>query len=469
MRPDPRTTRPDRSLRILFVTHAFLPDSSAGVELYTLRLARGLAERGHRPVVVTSRQRPGLPQYALQRQDVQGIPVIGIVQNWPYRDLPEAVSDPAIDRLFERLVEELQPDLVSVQTLAHLSIGVLGVAKRRGIPTVAHLHDAWWSCPSGGQRHHPDGANCLPVDPRLCGPCFDRYRHSEGPLERASRWLAGRAPKGLPPDGLHRAFGALPESARGGIKRLNERLGRRRSQRPRPATSEVDPRVATRSVTVQRALGGVSRILSPTRFLLESLRADGLELPAARVLPSGVPQAGPVAPRGGGGRLRVLFLGTWVPHKGPQVLARALARVQAPIEATGAGPTPLPAFVAEVERLSSGRLRCGGPVAAEEVPGLMDRHDVLVVPSIWPENAPLVALEARGRGLPVVASHIGGLPELIDEGVDGRLFGAGDSEALSEILEDADGLRRLAGSVRPPKWTAQFVREVEQEYLEQVR
>ena len=459
--------RAHRNLRILFVTHAFLPDSSAGVELYTRRLAEELARRGHRPTILTSRQRPGRAQYAVLREEVDGLPVLGIVQNWPYRDLPEAVADPAIDRVFDRLVDELQPDLISVQTLAHLSIGVLAVAARRGVPTVVHLHDAWWTCPSGGQRRRADGTRCLPVDPVACGPCFDRYRHTEGPLERASRWLAGRAPPGLPPDALHRGFAALPGSARDGIKRVNELLGRRRSRSAAGESAGAEERILARRRTVRAALGPVSRFFSPSRFLLDSLVADGLELPTASVVRTGVPVTGPIRPIDPAeqGPLRVLFLGTWVPHKGPQVLARALARMAGPVEATGVGPTPFPAFRAEVERLADGRLECRGAEPAERVSALMDRADVVVVPSTWAENAPLVALEARARARPVVASDVGGLPELVKEGVDGRLFPAGDAAALAGILEDATGLRSLAASVRPPRGMAEFVDEVEGEYL----
>ena len=60
--------------------------------------------------------------------------------------------------------------------------------------------------------------------------------------------------------------------------------------------------------------------------------------------------------------------------------------------------------------------------------------DVLVVPSIWPENAPLVIQEAFLAGIPVVASRIGGIPEMVTDGKNGLLFTAGDAVALSRTL-----------------------------------
>jgi glycosyltransferase involved in cell wall biosynthesis len=461
---------PPRGRRFLFVAHAFPPDSHAGVELYTLRLARGLAARGHRVDVVTSRQRPGLPQYATERLELDGVTVHGLVQNWPYRDLPEAVIDPAIDRLFGALLDELRPDLVSIQTLACLSAGIPGVCAERGIPAVAHLHDAWWSCPSGGQRLHFAGRSCLPVDRTLCGACFDRHRHLEGPLERIARRIAGRLPGPIPPDALHRSFAALPDPARQALRRLNRVAA---SLRPRPpeaveAAPSIDRRIERRHRTIERALGHLEATFSPTRFLLDSLQDDGLLLPAPRVLASGVPHGGPATrlDAQADGPLRVLFAGTWVHHKGPQVLARALARCTTPIEARAVGPAPFPEFRDQVEALADGRLRVGPAAAPDEVPALLDATEVLVVPSTWAENAPLIALEARARLRPVIASDLGGLPEVVRDGVDGRLFGAGDADALARLLDDTAGLRALGATVRPPKSVATLVDEVEAAYEE---
>ena len=58
----------------------------------------------------------------------------------------------------------------------------------------------------------------------------------------------------------------------------------------------------------------------------------------------------------------------------------------------------------------------------------------LVTPSIWYENFPRTLVEAYGCGLPVIASRIGALAELVEEGVTGLLFKAGDADDLAEKL-----------------------------------
>ncbi len=480
--------QPRRPRRILFVAHAYPPDSHAGVELYTARLAGALAARGWDPAVVTARVRPGQAQNSVEVAEVGGVRVHGIVQNWPYRDLPEAVTDPAIDRVFGRILDEEEPALVSVQTLAGLSAGMLGVAAARGIPVALHLHDGWWACPSGGQRRRVDGGLCLPVDKALCGGCFDGFRHREGPLERAGRWVAGKLPGVVPPDAVHRAFGALPEGVQGAFKRVNERGARMvgavqgwrsgpeggthaPSREHKSDPGPVDPRIAARGRVIDDALRHVTATLSPTAFLAESLAADGLTFPDVAVVPTGVPaEAGPDRRDGPTeGPTRALFVGTWVPHKGPQVFAAALARTRTGAVGRAVGPAPFPAFRADVVAASGGRLTAEGPLPPADVAAAMDGADVVVVPSVWAENAPLVVLEARGRGRPVIASRLGGLPELVEDGVDGRLFEAGDAGALAALLDDADGLRALRATVQPPRSLDEFADDVAARYEELVR
>ena len=66
----------------------------------------------------------------------------------------------------------------------------------------------------------------------------------------------------------------------------------------------------------------------------------------------------------------------------------------------------------------------------------MRQARIIVVPSIWHDVAPLVVLEAFASGKPVVASAVGGLPELVREGETGRLVPPNDAEALAAAIAD---------------------------------
>jgi glycosyltransferase involved in cell wall biosynthesis len=476
--------RPRAAHRILLVAHAYPGDSAAGVETYTERLALELQRRGREVAVACGRIRPGRAQNSVVCEKVNDISVLGIVQNWPYRDLPEAVSDPALDRVFGSLLDERRPDLVAIQSLQGLSAGFVAEAARRCVPVVMHLHDAWASCASGGQRLHPDGATCLPLDERRCPGCWDRYRHREGPLEQASRWVAARLPGVLAPDTLHRAWLGLPGPLRQGLRRVNERgarMGGRGRGRGRDAArgggraaGAADPRFLARRSAVAAAMRALHGVISPTRFQLESLRDDGVPLPRrTAVVGTGVPGERAAATVDPGGPLRVLFLGTWVPHKGPQVLAEALALLSsqdaARIDARALGPDPFPAWKLEVLRRAGGRLRDGGLArGAVAVQAELAAADLVVLPSIWPENAPLVALEARAAGRPLLASRAGGLPEIVEDGRDGLLLPPGDARALATQLArlalDRPAFLGLAARVEPPRNVGDWVDEIERSW-----
>ena len=64
------------------------------------------------------------------------------------------------------------------------------------------------------------------------------------------------------------------------------------------------------------------------------------------------------------------------------------------------------------------------------------RHSLAgIVPSIWPDPCPTVAMEAMAVGKPVIASRIGGLPEIVTDGETGILVEPGDSDALRTAIE----------------------------------
>jgi glycosyltransferase involved in cell wall biosynthesis len=77
-----------------------------------------------------------------------------------------------------------------------------------------------------------------------------------------------------------------------------------------------------------------------------------------------------------------------------------------------------------------------GEYANERVSDLLDHLDLIVVPSIWWENSPVVIEEALSRGVPVLCSDIGGMAEKVRPGIDGWHFRVGDARSLAQRLID---------------------------------
>jgi glycosyltransferase involved in cell wall biosynthesis len=100
-----------------------------------------------------------------------------------------------------------------------------------------------------------------------------------------------------------------------------------------------------------------------------------------------------------------------------------------------------------------------GAFARDRVADAFGQIDVLVVPSLWLENSPLVIHEAFMAGVAVVAARIGGIAGLVDHGVNGILYdpaAAGDlCAALRRLLDDPAEVRRLACAAPAVKPIAQ--------------
>ncbi len=80
------------------------------------------------------------------------------------------------------------------------------------------------------------------------------------------------------------------------------------------------------------------------------------------------------------------------------------------------------------------RVEFCGRYRHEDLPSILGSLDVVVIPSLWWENSPLVLLTALACGVPAVVSDLGGLTESVQDGVNGYSFKAGDIDALATVI-----------------------------------
>jgi glycosyltransferase involved in cell wall biosynthesis len=138
-----------------------------------------------------------------------------------------------------------------------------------------------------------------------------------------------------------------------------------------------------------------------------------------------VPSAPERVPESANGRLRFSFIGSIMPHKGVDVLVDAFSRVSgrdAELRVYG-DPGYAPDYYANVVgRARNGSVRFMGKFDNDDVYRILQETDALVVPSVWCENSPLTMHEAVLAGVPVIASNIGGMAELVRRTGNGLLF-----------------------------------------------
>ena len=236
--------------------------------------------------------------------------------------------------------------------------------------------------------------------------------------------------------------------------------GRRSGSAHNPNQAEM------RRVThMRRMCSQIARFVAPSRTMRDSFVAFGVAPDKILVSPYGFDRA-PFRgiARAPSDRLRLGFIGSVMISKAPHVLLDAVCRLPSgsvSVDVFGAhtgyhgDDLYQPTFDALLVRSGA---RSHGVIPHAQIPAALASIDVLVVPSIWPENSPLVVGEALLAGVPVVASRIGGIPELIDDGCNGLLFQAGDANdlarALARLLNEPgllDALRAGAAAT-PVRW-----------------
>ncbi len=133
---------------------------------------------------------------------------------------------------------------------------------------------------------------------------------------------------------------------------------------------------------------------------------------------------------------RLLCLGRLVEEKGFDVAVRAFARLSSAyetlrLEIAGDGPARVALMHLSSKLGVADRVDFPGWVAPNRVPALMNRATIFVMPSRWREAFGLVTLQAMQMARPVVATAVGGSPELVDDGATGYLVPNEDDESMA--------------------------------------
>jgi len=175
----------------------------------------------------------------------------------------------------------------------------------------------------------------------------------------------------------------------------------------------------------------VDGYIALTEFARRKLIAGGLPSRKIAVKPNFVyPDPGPSLTHEG----YALYVGRLSPEKGIFTLLQAWQQVKSfPLKIVGSGPL-LERVRHEVRARDLAHIDVLGQLPREQVLRLMRNASFVVVPSTWYEAFPLVIAEAFACGKPVIASRIGGMVEIVQEGINGFLFEPGVSVDLARIV-----------------------------------
>lgn len=178
------------------------------------------------------------------------------------------------------------------------------------------------------------------------------------------------------------------------------------------------------------------KILPPSEFMANRFRKEGVDV--HRVLRLFVPDLSQEFHREKTPNDSIVYLGLIEKHKGVQTLIDAFIESRDEqgfrLHVIGAGSMKKD-ITHQVDALKlSDRISIHGYMERKEVENIRKNSVAQIVPSVWYENAPSTAVEAFSLGVPVIASNIGGLPEMVTPDAGSVTFPAGDARRLAELL-----------------------------------
>jgi glycosyltransferase involved in cell wall biosynthesis len=425
-------------MRVLVVVHGFPPMAQGGSEIYAEAHARTLQRQFGDDVLVLTREHDVTrPEYAVREEQLDALRVVRINNTFKYaRTFDDTYRNETIDGLASRAIDDFAPHVAHIHHLTCLSTGIVGQLATRGIPTFVTLHDYWLMCHRGQllDVHYQRCENAEGSRAQMCTACVD---------------AAVAAPIGLAGARLLRTMKRHAPGPAALLRRSGMRLAR-------VLSGESDGPAERRTSHMQDVCADVTHFIAPCRFMKDRFVAFGIEPDRITVADYGFDREPFAAARrvSARGPLRVGFLGSLMISKGPHLLLEAISRLPhdaVSVSVYGAH-TAYHGDDSYRDRLrpllAQPNVAVHGPLSHADVPDALASLDVLVVPSIWPENSPLVIHEAFLAGVPVIASNIGGIPELVTHEVNGLLFRAGDADDLARALTRVAGNPDLLNTLR---------------------
>lgn len=400
-------------MRVLHLVHQYPPDHLGGTEHYTRTVAQHVADAGHTVGVVTRVSRGG---QGVEKIEEDGVTLYRVWQGTPspqQRYLANFAMGTLV-ALFEQAIHDFKPDIVHVQHLMGLPAALLMRLNRAQIPYVITLHDYWWVCANAQLLTNYDGSVCDGPKGHLnCTRCA---------VARAGNtaWLLAPV-----------LWGSL-------------RL---------------------RDTFLTKGLQRAHALLASTPFVAQWYQSHGAPAANLRLLPLGIDLPANFVPTHTPGRpLQVAYLGGLAWQKGVHVVVDACLGLEETVDLWIAGVADDANYDARLRENSGSHIHFLGLLERDAVWALLARVDVVVVPSLWYETYSYLLHEALAVGVPVVASQLGVMAEVISDGVNGLLVPPGNTEAwrkaLQRLAADRELVAQLASEIQRPPSVKQHITEL---------
>lgn len=456
-------------MKILLTCHQFFPRAYHGTERYTLDLAHSLVSIGHKVTVLTTcRETEDSQGTAWHEYVFEEIPVIAVDLIYAgIEDFTTSYTRPDLSGVFGEILCRERPDVIHCCHLLYLGTDFLAVAAIAQVPIFMTLTDFFGICWTN-RLQTCQGKTCL-------GPDQDDLNCVQDVLQTVRRPFKLRQA-----NSLYRRLARHPWF----IRQL-----RRMSHKPGMLTTSLKATVEgieNRRPCITKNYSHITRFIAATDYLRESYLRSGYEPERIEVIRFGITQ--PTADeqvlldsryetlRSSARPFVIGFIGQVSEHKGIHILLSAFATANLPnCELHVYGDLNQSADTARSVREHAGRdprIKLCGTFKGSEIYRVLSTIDVLVMPSTWAENSPLVLLNALASRTFVVVSDVKGMAEMVEDGITGSLVRPSDpgdlGSVLGEVLRKRDALHVWSTTVTKPYQTSpvDYARQIDLRYSE---
>lgn len=415
-------------MNIAYAVHHLPPRYTGGAEQRAWRTARWFQVRGHAASLIAiesiNRDAPACADFIESGLSVRRLSFdhqsFSDSRSWTY-------DNSLVERRVGEFLAEQCPDVFHLFSGYLMTAGAIRAARTAGLPIVISLTDFWFLCPRITLLRS-DGTLCPrpPADPLACVRC-------QSEEQRRFRWPAQ----------------ALPRPAAGAAWRMLKVI--------LPSVQRRVHYIRQRRETLSWALDQADALICPSRFLRERFIEHGVAADKLHRMRQGLNLPAQLPGRGSANAQLVIgYRGQIKSHKGLDLLIEAgrslAARGYRFTLAIYGDEFEDPRYAAELKRRAQGAdwIEWRGVYVANAVWDVLTGLDVVVVPSRWYENSPNTILEAQAMNIPVVATNLGGMAELVHHDGDGLLFRPNDpgdlSGQLARLLDEPGLLERLSAN-----------------------
>jgi len=382
-------------MKILQVNKFYYPKD--GVSNYLLGLETELKKLGHEVRVFAMDNPKNIPSedkkyFVSYLSFDKG----GLINTW--RSFARIFYSWEAKRKFQALINDFHPDIIHIHNIYHqISPSILGVAKREKIPVVMHLHDYKLICPNYK----------LFTDGKICKRC------------RGGKYYNCLFNKCLKDSYLKSLGGTLEMYFHHNIWQIYEK--------------------------------GIKLFIAPSEFMKKTV--EEFSWPADKVIClhnffNDQTEKGALDGQKNPGDY-LLYFGRLSKEKGVSVLIEALAQTEENLKIAGEGPEEKKLKDLSNQLGLTNRIEFLGFKTGANLENLIINAKAIIIPSIWFENMPLNMLESLARQKIVIASNIGGIPEIIKNNENGFLFTPGSMDDLTQKIKllkevDANSIGRNA-------------------------